>query len=115
MRSFEFYRTDAGRCPVSEFLEALSGKEMQKVDWVMRLISETPFVPEEYFKKLRGTDDLWEVRAQSSRRSLRFLGFFFKGNLIVLTNGFDKKSQKTPKSEIDLGERRRADYFKRHR
>ena len=114
MRSFAFYRTESGRSPVKEFLDSLSGKEMQKVDWVMRLISETPLVPAEYFKKLRGTDGLWEVRVQAAGKGLRFLGFVFKGNVIVLANGFDKKSPKTPKSEIALAERRKADYLRRH-
>jgi len=43
-----------------------------------------------------------------------FLGFFNQGNFIVLTNGFQKKTQKTPQSEILLSEKRKQDYLKRN-
>ena len=109
MRTFDFYRTESGRCPVEEFLDSLSGKEMQKIDWVMRVAAETLLVPAECFEKLRGTDDIWALRARSGGASLRILGFFFNANSIVLTNGFSKKTMKTPPSEIELAERRKKD------
>lgn len=114
MRAFEFYRTEAGRCPVEEFLDSLSGKETQKIDWVMRVVAETSLVPAEYFEKLRDTNGIWALRARFGGASLRILGFFFSENLFVLTNGFSKKSIKTPRSEIELAERRRSDYVRRH-
>jgi phage-related protein len=110
MRTFEFYRTETGRCPVEEFLDSLSGKEMQKIDWVMRVLAETPLVPAEYFEKLRGTTGIWALRARFGGVSLRILGFFSGANSIVLTNGFSKKTMKTPPSEIELAERRKKDH-----
>ncbi len=115
MRRIEYYRTESGRCPVKEFLDSLSGKEFLKVDKILRLISETPIVPREYFQKMPGTDDIWEVRAQYGGASLRLLGFWAGSNLILLTNGFDKKSEKTPRTEIELAERRKKDYLRRHK
>ncbi|MEZ5537377.1 MAG: type II toxin-antitoxin system RelE/ParE family toxin [Thiolinea sp.] len=70
-------------------------------------------VPVTYLKKLVNTDDIWEIRAQHSNNIFRLLGFFDEGNFIVLTNGFQKKTQKTPKSEIELSEQRKQDYLER--
>jgi phage-related protein len=64
-------------------------------------------VSKEYFKKLVGTDDIWEIRIKFGRDIFRILCFFDDGKIIVLTNGFVKKSQKTPWSEIKLAERRK--------
>ncbi len=114
MRIFEFYRTESGRCPVEEFLDSLTGKELQKIDWVMRVVAETSLVPAEYFEKLQGTDGIWALRARFGGASLRVLGFFFDTNVIVLTNGFSKKTTKTPPSEIELAERRKKDYLRRY-
>lgn len=70
-------------------------------------------VPVQYFKKLTGREDLWEVRAQSGSDDFRLLGFFDGGNLVILTNGFSKKTQKTPAREIELAVRRRSEYLAR--
>ena len=70
-------------------------------------------VPRQYFKKLEGTDDLWEVRANFGGDAYRLLGFWDAGRLIILTNGFAKKTQKTPAREIEIAEQRKRDYFNR--
>lgn len=113
MREVRFYRTPAGHCPVEEFLESLSGKQAQKVVWVLRLLEDLESVPAQYFKKLGGTEDLWEVRAQHSGNTFRVLGFFEAPAVFVLTNGFAKKSEKVPRREIELAEARRREYLKR--
>jgi len=71
-------------------------------------------VPKTYLKKLVNTKDIWEIRVQMGSNIFRFLGFFNQGNFIVLTNGFQKKTQKTPKSEILLSEQRKQDYLERN-
>ena len=113
MRGIVFYRTDSERCPVEEFLDSLSGKQAQKVVWVLRLIQELDSVPTQYLKKLVNTDEIWEVRVQVGNNIFRLLGFFDSDNLIVLTNGFAKKTQKTPSQEIELAEQRKRDYLSR--
>ena len=65
MKVIRFYRSESGACPVEEFLDSLSGKQAQKVAWVLQLIEEMEVIPVQYFKKLANTDDLWEVRAQA--------------------------------------------------
>jgi phage-related protein len=85
------------------------------VIWVLQLIEELDFVPTQYFKKLTNTDEIWEVRAQFGGSIYRLLGFFENDTLIILTNGFAKKTQKTPINEIKLAEQRRRDHLKRRR
>ena len=113
MREIIFYKTVNNKIPVEEFLDSLSDKQVEKVLWVLRLIKQLNRVPIEYLKKLENTDDIWEVRAGSGNNEFRLLGFWLKSNFIVLTNGFKKKTQKTPKSEIKLAEKRKKDYLER--
>ncbi len=70
-------------------------------------------VPSQYFKKLVNTDEIWEVRIQVANNTFRLLGFFDNDNLVILTNGFAKKTQKTPSQEIELAEKRKKDYLSR--
>lgn len=113
MREIQFYRTASGECPVESFLDGLGAKPAQKIAWVLRLVKELPMVPRQYFKKLDGTDDLWEVRAEFGGDAFRLLGFWDAGRLMVLTNGFAKKTQKTPGREIEIAEQRKRDYLNR--
>ena len=113
-RRIEFYKTEAGKSPVDEFLLALPTKAFRKVTWVLQIVRSLPRVPAEYLKKLTGTQEIWEVRVQSSGEAIRLLGFWHGGNLIVLTNGFEKKGQKTPASEIAIAEQRRREYIRRN-
>jgi phage-related protein len=112
VREIIFYKTVNNKIPVEEFLESLSDKQAEKILWVLRLIKQLDRIPIEYFKKLESTNDIWEVRASSGNNEFRLLGFWYKANFIVLTNGFRKKSQKTPKTEIELAENRKKDFLK---
>lgn len=67
----------------------------------------------QYFKKLAGSEDIWEVRVQFGSDIFRLLGFFESGSVLVLTNGFSKKTQKTPPQEIALAIRRKHEYLAR--
>ena len=115
MREIKFYRTNSGRSPVEEFLVSLPTKARQKAVYLLKLIHELETVPREYFKKLRNTDDIWEVRIQFAGNIYRLLGFFEHNDLIILVNGFVKKTQKTPKKEIELAEYRKRQYLNRKR
>jgi len=92
----------------------LDSKQAQKVAWVMQAVEELEKVPTTYLKKLVNTKGIWEIRVQVGSNIFRFLGFFNQGDFIVLTNGFQKKTQKTPKSEILLSEQRKQDYLERN-
>lgn len=105
--------TGAGRCPVQEHLDTLSDKQAAKVAWVLKIIREINPTPSNYFKKLVNTNGIWEVRVDVGRNTFRLLGFFSGRELIILTNSFQKKGQKTPPKEIKLAEERKRNYLSR--
>lgn len=113
MRSIVFYRTESGRCPVEDFLNGLAPKQAQKVAWVLQLIEELDVVPVQYFKKMVGTADLWEARIQSGNNIFRILGFLDGADLVVLNYAFQKKTQRTPLTDIRVTEERKRDYLAR--
>jgi len=98
-----------------EFLDSLAGKQAQKVLWVLQLIEELEVIPRQYFKKLADSEGIWEVRIQFGNDVFRLLGFFDGGTLLILTNGFAKKTQKTPSQEIALAVRRKEEYLARRK
>ena len=113
MRKVVFYKTESGKCPVEGFLDSLSSKQAQKAVWVLSIVEELDSVPSNYLKKLVNTDDIWEVRVNCSNDIFRFLGFFDGPNLIILNHAFQKKTQKTPHTEIKTAEERKKDYLRR--
>jgi len=110
-----FYRDQKGNSPIETFLDNLNSKQALKVTWVLNLIEEHDNIPRTYFKKITNTNNIWEVRIQSGNNAFRLMCFKFKNEIIVLTNGFLKKSQKTPRNEIQLAEKRKADWLGRHK
>ena len=112
MRKVIFYKTANGKCPVEEFLDSLPGKVVQKVVWVLKLLEDLEFIPAIYFSKMSGTDDIWECRIKQGSNIYRIFAFW-KGNEIVLTHGFIKKTQKTPRGEIEKAENYKKEYFNR--
>ena len=73
----------------------------RKIEWTLSLIKTTQHVPKKYFDHMTGTKGLFEIRVEVGGNIFRIFSFFDKGNLVVLGNGFQKKSQKTPRQEID--------------
>jgi len=110
MKRIIFYTTASGRCPVQDHLDKLPDKTVQKIAWVLKLVREMDRVPAQYFKKLTGSGDIWEIRADVGHETYRLLGFFHGQDMIVLTNSFQKKSQQTPQREIELAKQRRSEY-----
>jgi phage-related protein len=68
-------------------------------------------VPEKFLKHLTGTDGLYEIRVKLGNNIFRIFCFFDEGNLIILLNGFQKKSMKTPKNEIRRAELVKKEYY----
>ncbi|WP_420125992.1 type II toxin-antitoxin system RelE/ParE family toxin [Longimicrobium sp.] len=98
---------------MQEFLDALTPKQADKIVRIIEMVRTMEKVPVEYFKKLSGTDNLWEVRAQQGGNNFRLLGFFDGKRLVVLVSGFAKKTGRTPVLEIELAHQRKRDYFSR--
>ena len=94
-----------------DFFGSLHEDVKLKFNWTLQLIATMKIVPEKYLKHLTGTSGLYEVRVEVATNIYRVFCFFDKGNLVVLMNGFQKKTQKTPKKEIDLAEKIKKEYF----
>lgn len=95
------------------FLILCPGKVAQKVTWVLKLLEDLDVVPASYFKKLVGTEEIWECRVQFASNAYRFFCFFEGNSVVILTHGFAKKTQKAPRHEIEKAEIYRRDYLKR--
>lgn len=85
-------------------------KVQDKIIWTLDLIAEIQHVSETYLKHMEGTDGLYEVRVQQGKDIFRIFCFFDQGQLVVLANGFQKKTQKTPKSEIERALKIKEEY-----
>jgi len=114
MKEFElvFYRKPNGDCPVSDFLASLNKvmrfKMMHQLD-LLELYGNRP--KGDYSKFVE--DGIFEVRAQTKTDITRIMFFFDTNRQIVLTNGFVKKTQRLPASELETAKRYRADYLAR--
>ena len=82
-----------------------------KIDRVIGLVRTLRMVPEKFFKHLEGADGLFEIRIKHGSDIFRILCFFDEGNLIILLNGFQKKTDKTPKNEIEKAKRLKKRYY----
>jgi phage-related protein len=115
VRKIIFYHLNNGKCPVEDYLNSLSQKQVEKVFFVLDLIEQLNIVPRKFFKKLEATDDIWEARIQHGNNIFRLLGFFDGNELVILNHAFTKKTQKTPKKEIKKAEQRKKKYFSQRR
>jgi phage-related protein len=84
-----------------EFFVKQRDKVKNKIIWTLELLEDIQKVPETYLKHIENTDGLFEIRVQLGSDIFRIFCFFDRGNLVILTNGFQKKTQKTPKQEIE--------------
>ena len=95
----------------SDFYNQQSESVQEKIDWTIGLVRDLPRIPEKYFKHIEGTEGLFEIRVQLGNNIYRIFCFFDAGNLVILGNGFQKKTQKTPKNEIYLALKIKQEYF----
>lgn len=108
----DFFRKENGDCPVEEFLSSLDKKMRAKLLMAVALLEENGVQLREPYSKPLG-DGIFEIRAKQGNDISRVLYFFFVGRKIILTNGFIKKTQKTPASEIATAKKYRAEYLSR--
>jgi len=99
----------------SEFFAQQRQKVKDKITWTLRLLEEVQHVPEIYLKHIEGTSGLFEIRIQSGSDIFRIFCFFDEGKLVVLMNGFQKKTQKTPKQEIEKALKIKGIYYEEKR
>lgn len=91
------------------FMKTLSAKEQRKVDYVVSLLASQNRLPTKYIKHI--DDELYELRVMWENNIYRVFFIFDEGNVVVLFSGFQKKTQKTPQSEIDKAIRIKEAYY----
>ena len=96
-----------------EFYERQGEKVREKIDYVLFLIMHAEQVPEKFLKHIEGQKGLYEIRVAAGRAIFRIFCCFDKGKIIVLLNGFQKKSMKTPGTEIKMAVKLMFEYFNR--
>jgi phage-related protein len=104
-RSITFYKNY-----FQDFFIKQNKKVKAKIVWTFELLEDLQRVPETYLKHIENTDGLYEIRVQIGSDIFRIFCFFDEGKLVVLANGFQKKTQKTPKKEIEIALKIKAEY-----
>ena len=112
MFEIEFYQLPNGKKPVEEFLDSLDKKMRAKAIYGLSILEEYGNTLREPHSKSMG-DGLFELRIKFAGDISRIFYFFVVDNKIILTNGFIKKTLKTPKAELDLARKYKADYERR--
>lgn len=106
------YQKANGEKPVEKFLDELNVKVRARVMRMIKILKENGTRLREPYSKNLG-DGIFELRIQQGNNRLRVLYFFIQGNNIVLTNGFVKKTQKTPKKELEKAKKYRKIFLER--
>lgn len=94
-----------------DFFEKQTKDVQKKFNWTLQLIATIDRVPVKYFQHMEGTNGLYEIRVEVGSNIFRAFAFFDERQLIVVANAFQKKTQKTPKNELDLGKKLKKEYF----
>lgn len=109
-----FYETIKGKSPVEDFIKSLTEDTQDKFIYKKELLEE--FGPQLRFPH---TDNIgkgiFELRFKGKEGQVRVLFFFFYKKQIILTHGFVKKTQKTPKKEIEIAEQRKKEFFEKRK
>ena len=113
MFQLELYETENGEQPVSDFLDSLDNKMAAKLIGLMDVLEEKGTELRLPYSKSM-VDGIFELRCKQGSNITRVLYFFYEGKIIIVTNGFVKKTQKTPPKEIKLAKERREDWIDRY-
>jgi phage-related protein len=94
-----------------DFYNAQKKKVQDKIDWVIDLVRVLQIIPEKHFKHIEGEEGLYEIRVKLGSNIYRIFCFFDKGDIVILINGFPKKTDKTPGNEILRAKRLKQRYY----
>jgi len=94
-----------------DFFNAQAEKVKDKIDYVLFLVTVAERIPKKFFDQITGFDGLFEIRIEFESNIFRIFCCFDEGNLVVLFNGFQKKTQKTSKNEIEKALKIKQEYF----
>ena len=94
-----------------EFYQNQNDKVKGKIQYTFELIKQVERIPEKFLKHLAGTEGLYEIRIKYQSNVYRIFCCFDEGRLVVLFNGLQKKTQKTPKKELEKAKKLMKSYF----
>jgi phage-related protein len=94
-----------------DFFEQQTEKVKEKIDYVLFVVTVAARIPQKFFRHLEGTNGLYEIRVEFQGNIYRIFCCFDEGQVVVLFNGFQKKSQKTPSGELEKAMKIRNEYF----
>ncbi len=94
------------------FYQKQDDKLKEKIKYVLELIKQVEKIPEKFLKHITGTNGLYEIRIEYQSNIYRIFCCFDKGKLVILFNAFQKKTQNTPRNEIEKGLNLMKEYFK---
>lgn len=94
-----------------DFYLELPKKVQEKIDYVLRIVKTVQNIPKKFITHIEGTDGLYEIRIEFESNIYRIFSCFDEGKLVILFNGFQKKSQKTPPKEIEKAIKLKKEYF----
>lgn len=94
-----------------DFYLGQTEKVQEKIEYVFKILRTVQNVPKKFLDHMTGTEGPYEIRIELDGNIYRIFCCFDKGNLVVLFNGFQKKTQKTPKQEIDMALKLKDEYF----
>ncbi len=95
------------------FIETLSEKELHKLDYILSLLETQDRMPSKFIKFIR--EELYELRMEYESNIYRTFFIFDGNNIVVLFNGFHKKTQKTPQREINKALKIKKEYYAQKR
>ncbi len=94
-----------------EFFNSQTEKTKDKIDYVLYLITVADKIPGKFFERMTGYEGLFAIRIEFESNIYRIFCCFDRDDIVVLFNGFQKKTQKTPKKEIEKAMRIKKEYF----
>ena len=94
-----------------DFFNTLNEEVKRKFNWTLKLIATVERIPVKYFKYIKNSTGLYEIRVEVGSNIFRVFSFFDKGKLVILINGFQKKTKKTPRKEIEIAEKLKKQYY----
>ena len=94
-----------------DFYSEQSSDVQEKIEFILDLIRRVDIVPTKFLKSIEGSKGLYEIRVKVKSNIYRIFCFFDAGKLVILINGFQKKTQKLPRKEIMKAEKLKGEYF----
>ena len=98
-----------------DFFDKQTAKAKEKIDYVLFLVTHIDIVPEKFLKHVEGRKGLYEIRVENGNKIYRIFCCFDKGKIVVLFNGYQKKTQKTSAKDLELSSKRLRELLQGHK